>query len=53
MVATPNDWNIPNASVPMRVYVVSVRRPDSPSLRNACQLGMTDPNICTMIDAEM
>jgi hypothetical protein len=47
------DWNSASATVPMRVYMVSLRRPDSPSLRSACQLGTTVANICTMIDAEM
>ena len=32
---------------------VSLRRPDSPSLRYSIQLGTTIAIICTMIDAEM
>ena len=53
MVATPNDWNADNPTVPQRVYMVSLRRPDSPSFFNAAQAGMTELNICTTMEAEM
>ena len=38
MVAMPNAWNVARPTVPYRVHWVSLRRPDSPSLRNAAQL---------------
>ena len=51
--AAPAAWKIASATVPMRVYCVSLRLPASPSLRSACSVGTTTAIICTMIDAEM
>ena len=51
--AMPKAWKAANATVPKRVYMVILRRPDSPSLRSAMSDGTTEPIICTTIDAEM
>ena len=49
----PKDWNSARPTVPMRVYIVILRLPDSPSLRSACRLGITEPIIWITMDAEM
>jgi len=52
-MAMPKPWKAASATVPKRVYMVILRRPASPSLRRFCQLGTTEPIICTTMDAEM
>ena len=46
-------WKVASASVNQRVYLVMIRRPDSPSFLIASSCGTTTVSSCMMIDAEM